>query len=142
MGAKAPEKLKLRRQSCKCEVCGRKFLNHKTLISHRKFVHKKSIDTKRVSVKKPPDLQASKVITKNIVKKTESKIGNEETPSKVMSKTDSEETIAEESKNKKAVTKKRIEFKCPKCINVFSVYFSAYRHIQKNHCVDKNDLPV
>ncbi|CAB3238082.1 unnamed protein product [Arctia plantaginis] len=142
MGAKAPEKLKLRRQSCKCEVCGRKFLNHRALISHRKFVHKTSIETKRVSVKKPPDLQDSKVITKSTDNKTYSKIGAEEPSSKVKNKNDLKVTAVKDSKNKRSTTKKRIEFKCPRCIKVFSVYFSAYRHIQKSHCVDKNDLPV
>lgn len=40
------------------------------------------------------------------------------------------------------LSKRKTIFECPKCLQEFSVYFSALKHIQKRHCEDKDGNPV
>ncbi|CAH0602502.1 unnamed protein product [Chrysodeixis includens] len=135
MGAKPPDQLNLRRPNVKCDICGRKFMNATALKSHHKCLHlkpdgkrsiKKGVDTKPLKKKVVPvsmlkrvaPAQASKQVNKTEVKGSSSLPG------------------------KKATTDKRPKFECPVCAAIFAVYFSAFRHIQKNHCVDANGEKV
>lgn len=163
MGAKAPEKLKLRRQQCSCEVCGRSFVNVQALTSHRKYMHKaKPVparlakvekDSKRRPMKKIPPQPEVKAPQKKekIAAKSESKVSVEkrrkvstQSDTKAVEKKSTIKVIDKELvEANKMNSSRKIQFRCPKCIcRNFVAYFSAYRHIQKYHCVDSKDNPV
>lgn len=137
MGVEAPE------NRLTCAICGRKFTKVKALDAHRKSTHKLSTITKQThkTVRKHARVttKSSRLLKKKVIKpkpnKTSIPMSTPET------KTETTNTVNEVA-TEKTINLKKVLFKCPKCVKVFSVYFSAYKHIQKFHCVDENDKPV
>ncbi|XP_052748247.1 uncharacterized protein LOC113519608 [Galleria mellonella] len=130
MGAKTPAKLKLRRPMYKCNICDRKLLSAQALKTHQYCIHNLS----------KPKPEANTVRAKDM--KT---VQNKTTEPKITSKPTVE--VAEQKKSPvispaKLSDVRRIEFQCPKCEKLFDVYFSAYRHIQKHHCVNSKGRKV
>ncbi|XP_075989756.1 uncharacterized protein LOC142985451 [Anticarsia gemmatalis] len=152
MGAKAPEKLKMRRPPLNCDICGRKFLNQTALTNHRKFLHKTHPAVMAVAQKKlskpqgedKPKRAAKSVVSKPSIAKKVVPVSAPKEEVKPVTKV--VKTVSKVDKNVPNESKesgiRQPQFKCPKCDRIFSVYFSAFRHIQKHHCVDANDQPV
>lgn len=132
MGAKTPEQV-TKQRTVKCDVCGRKFVNLQALISHKKFLHTKTETPRRAALKKREDarLPKKKVIPVNMLKRV-----NPQTPAKTPVKTVDEKPpiLAGKDSNQP----KKPHFECPVCFKKFPVYFTAFRHIQKNAscCID------
>lgn len=130
MGAKPPDQLNLRRPTVKCDICGRKFLNATALKSHHKFLHlkpegkrsfKKAVETKQLK---------KKVVPVSMLKRV--------APSQAAKQVNKSDVKGSTSLPGKKPTERRAKFECPVCAAIFAVYFSAFRHIQKSHCVNAN----
>ncbi|KAJ8706569.1 hypothetical protein PYW07_012647 [Mythimna separata] len=140
MGTKAPEQVKKTnkpRPTVKCDVCGRKFLTVSAWKSHYKFLHAKSDSDKRIAFKKQ---DTARLLKKKLVPVHLLKRVNPPVVKKV-------EKILEPVKTPDLAVKspsvtKKAEFECPVCSLKYPVYFTAFRHIQKNHCVDENGEKV
>jgi DNA-directed RNA polymerase subunit RPC12/RpoP len=131
MGAKAPSKLKLRRPTYKCGECSRKFLSTQALKSHQYCVHKIKGTQKPIKGKAKLTTLLGKAVKKEdtspvqSVTKAKNNVSKKNTPS-----VDGEEQIPNTEVRK-------IQFECPQCLKIFNVYFSAFRHIQKSHCINE-----
>lgn len=129
MGAKVPAKSKTRRPTCKCDLCGCTFLSIQALRTHQACLHPK---TKRVAYKPKIEViarrKAAPIKKSNNLKSGKSLREHKKTEQKVP---ESKEEIKETSS-----VRRRSAFECPLCPKLFTVYFSAYRHIQNNHCVN------
>lgn len=143
MGAKAPEQVKKSnktpkpRPPVKCDVCGRKFLNVSAWKSHYKFLHAKSDSDKRVAFKKQDN---ARVVRKKLVPLHLLKRVNPPKSQKA------EKTVEPVKTTEVAVISQRVPkkaaFECPVCASKYPVYFTAFRHIQKNHCIDEKGEKV
>lgn len=110
MGARTPTKFKLRRPTYKCDECDKKFLSAQALKSHQYCLHK---------IKMKPKTKGKLLnLLGKPVKKT----------SGVQKK--DVDVVPEVSDVRK------IQYECPQCQLRFSVYFSAFRHIQRSHSAE------
>ncbi|CAH1642750.1 unnamed protein product [Spodoptera littoralis] len=140
MGAKTPEQVNKPR-TLKCDACERKFVNLQALISHKKFLHTKTETPRRSALKKQEDAKLSK---KKVIPVSMLKRVNPPTPAKTPVKTAVDKTpdLAGKDSNQP----KKPHFECPVCFKKFPVYFTAFRHIQKNAtcCIDEkgNKVPA
>ncbi|KAJ8704910.1 hypothetical protein PYW08_012230 [Mythimna loreyi] len=133
MGTKAPEQVKKTnkpRPAVKCDVCGRKFLTVSAWKSHYKFLHAKSDSDKRIPFKKQDN---TKLLKKKLVPLHLKRVNPPE--AKKVEKT-VEPVKTPELAVKSPSASKKAEFECPVCSLKYPVYFTAFRHIQKNHCID------
>lgn len=140
MGAKTPEqvkKLNKPRPLVKCDDCGRKFQTLSAFKSHHKFVHAKREPDKRESFKRRDNARPvkKKMVPLHLLKRVNRPEANEK------KKTETPLNAVETAAKTPSVIKKP-EFECPVCAFKFPVYFTAFRHIQKNHCVDENGEKV
>lgn len=142
MGAKAPEQVKKSnkpqksRSAVNCDVCSRKFLNVSAWKSHYKFLHAKSDSDKRVTFKKQEN---TRVVKKKLVPLHMLKRVN---PPKPQVEESEEPVKAAELAVKSPSVTKKPEFECPVCASKYPVYFTAFRHIQKNHCINEKGEKV
>ncbi|KAM3956018.1 uncharacterized protein ACR2FA_010065 [Aphomia sociella] len=135
MGAKTPAKLKLRRPMYKCDICDRKLLSAQALKTHQYCIHK---------TVKPTHTDDSKSNSKKghvNVKKGVSKVKVPKISTKTVKKV-LEPNSDPIEKSSQVTDVRRIEFECPKCQKQFTIYFSAYRHIMKHHCVNSRGYKV
>ncbi|XP_053622538.1 uncharacterized protein LOC128682079 [Plodia interpunctella] len=139
MGAKSPVKLKLRRPMFKCNICHRKLLSAQALKTHQYSIHKfeHSTSPSRARVR-------SVMKAKTLPKKVPATVSKATNP---ISKTRSSMHDNDSGEDARLAPEKvsdlrRIQFECPKCNCVFPAYFSAFKHIQKNHCMNSRGLKV
>ncbi|CAG9790470.1 unnamed protein product [Diatraea saccharalis] len=128
MGAKTPCKLKLRRPTYKCNQCSRNFLSTQALKSHQYCVHKIKGNGRPVREKsKLTNLPEKSVKNTDVMLK--------KVPQTVEANVENSVTLNNEDNRK-------IEFECPQCLKMFSVYFSAFKHIQRVHCINEKGQRV
>ncbi|KAG6459860.1 hypothetical protein O3G_MSEX011644 [Manduca sexta] len=134
MVAKIPGRLKTRRPTCKCEVCGCSFHSIQALRSHQACVHPRS--SRRVAYKPKIEVIARRKLVplKKTMKPANTNVKLAKTIEKPVSSVKSDDS--------KPYNTRRTEFECPVCTKIFRVYFSAYRHIQKNHCINDDGESV
>ncbi|KAF9416878.1 hypothetical protein HW555_005881 [Spodoptera exigua] len=138
MGAKTSEQVNKSRSTVKCDVCGRRFMNLQALISHKKFLHTRPDTARRAALKKQENARLTKkVIPINMLKRV-----NPPTPAKQAAKSPVDQT--RNLAGKDTDQPKKPHFECPVCFKKFPVYFTAFRHIQKNAscCIDEKGAKV
>ncbi|KAL0852490.1 hypothetical protein ABMA27_017055 [Loxostege sticticalis] len=121
MGAKDTVKFKLRRPTFKCDMCPKKFLSSQALTCHINIVHK----TKGTKAHELKTL-----------------LGKSVKPIEMAKKSVEESDLVLEVEPARASDVRKIEYECPQCFQCFAVYFSAFRHIQKHHCINSKGAKV
>ncbi|XP_045783031.1 uncharacterized protein LOC123879400 [Maniola jurtina] len=128
MGAKTAVKLRNRGVAYKCQNCGRKLMTADALAAHQRTAHNIISRRRGRFAAAPKPIILDKAFTsKDIV----AEIATPPVPTECTQATDN-------TKMKKST----VEFECPKCFKRFPAYFPTRKHIQKHHCVDRQNIAV
>ncbi|XP_063836341.1 uncharacterized protein LOC135085482 [Ostrinia nubilalis] len=119
MGAKDSVKFKVKR-SYQCDSCEKKFANFRAMKVHVNRTH--NLRSRASNKQQLTSLLGKSVKTLDSGKGS-SKLSDVVDPAKVSHV-------------------RKIQYECPQCKERFAVYFSAFRHIQKYHCVNSKGRKV
>ncbi|XP_034838803.2 uncharacterized protein [Maniola hyperantus] len=127
MGAKTAVNLRKRGVAYKCQNCGRKLMTADALVAHQRTAHNIISRRRGRFAAAPKPIKLDKPFTK----KEKAEIATPPATPECTQVTD-----------RTKMKKNTVEFECPKCFKRFSTYFPARKHIQKHHCVDRQNFVV